>query len=277
MAAYENVMTWDCVNCLGDTVGARFEDGYSVPATSLRWYLASHDTLKAIVLAHMGTNPHNMASFITDLMFFQAHWPVTVEGSGVHVGFLASVNSGIQRAVDAVRAAAKRYPTYRIILTGHSLGAAQSVLAAVYLAAMLPDIKDRLEVCTFGQPRVGNQAFVEFYHGLNISTKRVVNQGDLVPHLPFVAWQYHHHGNEYWIRSSLGDTVRCDTEGSTEYPDCSQGVPSAKWSVAAHRHYWNASTAVPTLFFPPEPFPPYNSQSPQLQEWMLPIEMERLV
>lgn len=50
-------------------------------------------------------------------------------------------------------------PNLRISVTGHSLGGAQASLAAVHLIkeGIVPQAK--LELYTFGQPRVGNSQF----------------------------------------------------------------------------------------------------------------------
>lgn len=37
---------------------------------------------------------------------------------------------------------------------------------------------------TFGQPRIGNAAFVSYYSQVIPNTVRVTNEHDIVPHLP---------------------------------------------------------------------------------------------
>lgn len=76
-----------------------------------------------------------------------------------------------------------------IWITGHSLGGALAVL----LTAML--IIDEIKVkglYTFGAPRVGNTKFAEeFDKNFQGISFRVVNEGDLVPHLPSDPPFYH--------------------------------------------------------------------------------------
>lgn len=79
----------------------------------------------------------------------------------------------------------------KIYITGHSLGGAIAVLAA-------PDVKETFvgslaEVLTFGQPRVGNSEFANWYSG-QFTNERVIHYGDLVPHVPPQANGFWHGG-----------------------------------------------------------------------------------
>ena len=62
----------------------------------------------------------------------------------------------------SVKAVVEKYPEYRIVFTGHSLGGAMTVLAAVdtALSNWVPDTS-KIIVYTFGQPRVGNYDFTK--------------------------------------------------------------------------------------------------------------------
>lgn len=58
-----------------------------------------------------------------------------------------------------------------------------------------------VQVITFGQPRVGNEAFASQYSKLVPNTIRVTNGHDIVPHLPpyysyFPRKTYHHFPRE---------------------------------------------------------------------------------
>lgn len=58
-----------------------------------------------------------------------------------------------------------------------------------------------IQVMTFGQPRVGNAAFASYYSRHVPNTIRVVNEHDIVPHLPpyfyfFPKKTYHHFPRE---------------------------------------------------------------------------------
>ncbi|KAL8251056.1 hypothetical protein R6Q59_034749 [Mikania micrantha] len=87
----------------------------------------------------------------------------------------------------------KNNPNAKFLVTGHSLGAALSILFPAILAYHKEtDLLSKLEgVYTFGQPRVGDRKFGEYMikevlvinHGLRY--RRYVYCNDLVPRVPF--------------------------------------------------------------------------------------------
>lgn len=105
----------------------------------------------------------------------------------IHAGFDNAVFTG---AFDEVHTRLKRlqkeYPLYgRLYTTGHSLGAANSILMATGLAWL----GERVVSINFGCPRVGNMAWRDFLGvGSSLDSRlaiwRVVLGWDLVPRLP---------------------------------------------------------------------------------------------
>lgn len=94
-----------------------------------------------------------------------------------------------------------RYPNYRIIITGHSMGAALSVLYGIYVAtSVLPD--RRIHVMNLGCPRVGDETFRRAVHTLsNLRVWRLVFADDIVPRLPPLWTGYRHVGHMvHWIQ-----------------------------------------------------------------------------
>lgn len=69
----------------------------------------------------------------------------------------------------------------KIFITGHSLGGALAVLAALDFS--LHQLQP-FGVYTYANPRVGSERFAEFYEQQNIPTFRYVNKNDIVPMLP---------------------------------------------------------------------------------------------
>ena len=120
------------------------------------------------VLAFRGTEKH-FADIKTDLDARFYHQGNT----GVHTGFLnafEAVKPQIIRAVESIP------DTYKVYITGHSLGGALAIIAARGLNS------DKLAACyTFGGPRVGNS---EFGESIKPPIYRVVNAADMVPRLP---------------------------------------------------------------------------------------------
>ncbi|KAJ2799676.1 hypothetical protein H4R20_004343 [Coemansia guatemalensis] len=155
-----------------------------------------------------------------------------IPGATVHAGFQESVNAVYPHLLKNIREAAEDYPDYKIVFLGHSLGGASAVLSALRFATDNELLKDMIRVWTFGEPRVGNRAFAEYYtQMLGNQTYRVTYQADIVPHVP--PWQvlgYQHHPLEIHIINKDGDfyvcqkTVREDLNGAYRWPTIDTGV-----------------------------------------------------
>uniref|UniRef100_A0ACD5ZNA9 Uncharacterized protein n=1 Tax=Avena sativa TaxID=4498 RepID=A0ACD5ZNA9_AVESA len=169
-----------------------------------------------VVVAFRGTEPFNMQDWSTDV---NLSWLGMGAMGHVHAGFLKALGLQEEDGKDASRAfpkdapngaapvgksiayyklrevireQLKQHPDARLVVTGHSLGGA---LAAVFPALLAlhkeTDILARLgTVQTYGQPRVGDDAFVKFLRD-EVEKKaaaayyRIVYRYDIVPRVPF--------------------------------------------------------------------------------------------
>lgn len=69
-----------------------------------------------------------------------------------------------------------------ILLTGHSSGAAKSILTSLYLASKYEN--RNFKVVTFGCPKVANKEFYEYIHSIpNLEYISVILRDDVVPHI----------------------------------------------------------------------------------------------
>lgn len=103
----------------------------------------------------------------------------TFNNSYVHKGFWNSYTSVEDTLLKVI---AQHHPeNKKIFITGHSLGGALAILAAVDL---LQHQLKPFSVYTFANPRVGTECFADYYVSLDIPTYRYVNENDLVPMLP---------------------------------------------------------------------------------------------
>jgi len=79
-------------------------------------------------------------------------------------------------------------------------------------------------VTTFGEPRVGNQAFADAYNAKVPNSWRVVNGGDTVPHTPLFEFGYYHEGVEIWLdEAGTKDVVVCTSELQSD-DECSNSL-----------------------------------------------------
>ena len=85
---------------------------------------------------------------------------------------------------EAINYYSKYYSEYRIVFTGHSLGGAMTVHAAIDAILSGWISSDRVAVYTFGQPRVGNSKFGKVLTNNTQEVFRIVHNRDLVAHIP---------------------------------------------------------------------------------------------
>jgi pimeloyl-ACP methyl ester carboxylesterase len=133
-----------------------------------------------------------------------------------------------------VEEALKKYPKYQVTLIGHSLGGAVAAFASLeFLRRGWDPI-----VTTFGEPRVGNQALMDYmdarFETVAISStttlsprkagkyRRVTHVDDPVPLLPLSEWGYRMHSGEIYISKAalspnIEDLELCEGD---EDPKC---------------------------------------------------------
>ena len=90
----------------------------------------------------------------------------------------------------------------------------------------------KVELVTFGSPRVGNASFSSLVKKLVPQNARFVNRGDLVPSWPPLAFKFSHVDKKYRLgqkNESVSDTKDADENGYTpEKGTCCLCIPQAK-------------------------------------------------
>lgn len=141
-----------------------------------------------------GTLPWDVKNWISDINFLKTKYAFCDNGCEVHRGFYEDY----QDIMNTVKASVQNYTAVfkksKLIVTGHSLGAALSTHAVAHLTHL--GIKVDL-FYNLGSPRVGDAKFHEWFtrvYGKFVG--RIVHWKDPVPHLPFEAWGFQHLHNE---------------------------------------------------------------------------------
>ncbi|KAK9383818.1 Alpha/Beta hydrolase protein [Kockiozyma suomiensis] len=180
-----------------------------------------------ILLVFRGTN--SMTDWYTNLDTIQESYPANrtgpiCPGCYVHRGFLHSYLDSKILFMPELAKLKELYPEYSLLVSGHSLGGAIAVLAG----AELLETGYYPEITTFGQPRVGNSYFADYFDYLvlksGIERMRVTHKSDPVPQVPLgVTWR--HSGGEIYIAKgplspAPEDCYICDDQ---EDGDCSAG------------------------------------------------------
>ncbi|KAI0011078.1 alpha/beta-hydrolase [Xylariaceae sp. FL0662B] len=174
---------------------------FSGNLTDAQGFVSSDDTNKVIVVSTKGSE--SIRNWITDFVFLQVPCDLVL-GCLLHAGFLtawAEISEAVLAGVASARAA---HPDYAVVFTGHSLGGAVSTVAAAHARVQGGYAVDTY---TYGSPRVGNAAFVEFVAGQQGGNLRVTHLDDPVPRLPPIVTNYRHTSPEYWLSTGDAETV----------------------------------------------------------------------
>lgn len=105
----------------------------------------------------------------------------------VHAGFRHKLSSVIDELIEMTVLHQDLFDN--VVVSGHSLGAALASLAAPFIGETHPE--KTVSCYTFGSPRVGNAAFVQWFNANVDVSLRLVNDFDPVQSLPFEG-QYEH-------------------------------------------------------------------------------------
>lgn len=171
--------------------------------------------LQARIVAFMGSDVE-IATWIDDINVVPSQCYTDVcPGCKCHPGFKATY--------DEIKGDILAYVSHlspgKLIITGHSLGAAQAVFCAydLHMQGLKVD-----HVYTVGQPRVGNDAFTYHYASKHFDHWRVTHHRDPIPHLPWRGiGSYRQTLREaYYANASAGPATQVCSAVDPEDPLC---------------------------------------------------------
>ena len=199
------------IEAIGYRRAGWFQEAAGSSRFSAKAFAAANDDGQAII-SFRGTQADSFRDLVTDATFILETWD---RPGRVHSGFSASLSSVLAPIETWL---AETNPA-RLLLTGHSLGAALATL----LAARLTDGQRPIELVTFGSPRVGDAALAATLGSRVV--RRYVNCTDAVALLPPPLIYSHVRGLHY-----------IDREGGIHVGD-EPAIAMAQDQRAAHRAY----------------------------------------
>jgi hypothetical protein len=176
------------LNRLKEALGrVRFNDVviFEDAVTGTQGYGTSRSVDGLCVLAFRGTEPTQLTDLGADLQLSLTDW--TEKTGRVHKGFACAARSifaSVNQWLEQTRATRRR-----LIVTGHSLGAA---IATLYASVIAPD-----KLITIGSPRVGDADFVAALADVDMT--RLVDCCDVVTELPPEVGCYVHAGDATYL------------------------------------------------------------------------------
>lgn len=225
-AAYcSGTADWSCTACKnvpGFVPYATGGDGDAVPL----WYIGWWPSGSSVVVVHEGTDPTQLLSLLTDaeVLFGSLDstlFPTVPSTVSVHTGFRDAHAATATTVLSTVKEIIAAKGATKVTVVGHSLGGAIAALDAMYLQNNLPSTI-AIKAVTYGQPRVGNQAFADWMDQYITDNSRVTNTYDVIPIVPGRFLGYHHSSGEKHIESP-GDWDACAGQDNTS-TDCIVGA-----------------------------------------------------
>lgn len=142
-------------------------------------FIASDSTTAVVAFRGTGTKeipgPLVIPDMVTDFTFLpEPILPGVQDSPSVHSGFLKSLNVVYDSIIDHLKPA---FGKKKLIITGHSLGAALASLFVFRLTKEYEDLKSSVTLMTFACPPVGSKEFSDYFEQLNSST--ITSQGDI--------------------------------------------------------------------------------------------------
>ena len=154
-------------------------------------------------------------------------------GCQVHNGFYKSATNVKNDTIAAVKKLKSRFPSYSVIVTGHSYGASCGQL----LAMELEKAGISTTIYNYGQPRVGDTKYAGFANTIVTDYWRFTHNKDVVPHVPPPAMGYLHSCRE--VYKDVNGYLNLCSETLCEDPKCADQCPLSKTNGDDHTIYLN--------------------------------------
>ena len=169
----------------------------------MQGFVGYSTTHSAVIVAFRGSS--NVKNWIDDFDATQVNYP-KCSGCVVHQGFYIGYNTISAAVKSQIQLIIAKYRNAPIYVTGHSLGGALAVVAALDLKSTFSNVN---KLYTFGQPRVGNAAFAAYTASQMPDAFRVIHYADIVPHVPPSNMNYKHHNSETWYQEDMKSYKVC--------------------------------------------------------------------
>ncbi|KAJ7816398.1 alpha/beta-hydrolase [Mycena leptocephala] len=200
------------------------------------YYIAHDADDQSLVVAHEGTDAKNILSILNDAQFGLVplnvlRFPETAgKNITVHDGFQQTFERTADSLLAGVMDGLKSTGVKKIVVTGHSLGAALATMTAVMIKDAVDPSVD-VSMTGFGLPRGGNQGWADFLDS-QLGLTFVSNQNDPVPTVPpkFLGFQ-HSSGEIHIVDDSQTNFVACPGQDNA---NCATGNNVLAVSVQNH-------------------------------------------
>lgn len=230
-AAYCGKENYETMVLAGPASGFVYKESLYDIKSDLQGYIGYLTSKKTIYVVLRGSSSilNWLDDFEIRLVDYET-WPSCA--CKVHNGFYKSALGITNRTVETVKILKKRFPTYKVVMTGHSYGASTAQLIGMELEKRGINV----EIYNYGQPRVGESKYAGFVNTVINDYWRFTHNKDVVPHLPpIVALGYLHSCREVF-EDEIGNMRIC-SEADCEDPMCANQYSISETNADDHSYY----------------------------------------
>lgn len=199
--------------------------------TDLQGYIGILPTTKTIYVVIRGSS--SKLNWLDDFEVKQVKYSSYPEcNCNVHSGFYHSALSVSNKTIHTIKILQKLYPSYLVVVTGHSYGASCGQLIAMELEKN--DIQTI--VYNFRQPRIGDKRYSSFVNTVINTYYRVTHDKDIVPHIPPIKGFHYYHSCIEIFEDTNGKLSIC-SEINCEDPACANQYSLSHTNTNDHLYY----------------------------------------
>jgi hypothetical protein len=230
-ASYCGKENYKSMNIGGPATGFAYADTIYDPKTDLQGYIGTLSTLRTIYVVLRGSSSimNWLDDFEVKLIPYASYQNCNCS---IHNGFYNSALNVKNKTIETVQILKKRYPTYSVVVTGHSYGASCGQILAMELEKAGIETK----VYNYGQPRVGDKRYAKFVNDILKEYWRTTHNKDIVPHVPPITGFNYYHSCREVFEDKNGSLNIC-SDLNCEDPKCTDQYSLADTNGDDHTIY----------------------------------------
>lgn len=230
-AAYCGKENYETMVLTGPASGFVYKETLYDVKTDLQGYIGYLSSKKTIYVVLRGSS--SVLNWLDDFeirLVDYTTWPSC--GCKVHNGFYKSAQGVTNKTLETVKILKKKFPTYNVVMTGHSYGASTAQLIGMELEKEGINV----EIYNYGQPRVGESKYAGFVNTIIKDYWRFTHDRDVVPHVPPITGLNYLHSCREVFEDEIGDLHIC-SEANCEDPRCANQYSITETNADDHSYY----------------------------------------
>jgi hypothetical protein len=215
----------------GPATGFTYKETIYDAKTDLQGYIGILPTTNSIYVVIRGSS--SAMNWLDDFEVKLVYYDTFPEcNCNVHYGFYNSALGVVNKTIESVKSLKVKYPSYSVMVTGHSYGAACGQLLAMELVKKGINVK----LYNYGQPRVGDSNYAAFVNTKIDEYYRTTHNKDVVPHVPPIEVLGYLHSCREIFENSSGELTICSAS-NCEDSTCADQFSLTQTNIDDHSYY----------------------------------------